>query len=77
MIVLKKAINKLFSHYYSQIIRFNALWEPMELFEEGINMNVHELAMQFVQKRNYSPENVNELLDFTKRFAKFIYESIP
>ena len=39
----------------------------MELFEEGINMNVHELAMQFVQKRNYSPENVNELLDFTKR----------
>lgn len=30
-------------------------------------MNVHELAMQFIQKRNYSPENVNELLDFTKR----------
>ncbi|WNS73992.1 YppF family protein [Bacillus sp. DTU_2020_1000418_1_SI_GHA_SEK_038] len=30
-------------------------------------MNVHELAMKFFQMRNYSPESVNELLDFTKK----------
>ncbi len=30
-------------------------------------MNVHELAMEFYQKRKQSPENVNELLDFTKK----------
>lgn len=30
-------------------------------------MNVHELTMKFLQMRNYSPENVNELLDFTKK----------
>ncbi|KOP83200.1 YppF family protein [Cytobacillus praedii] len=30
-------------------------------------MNVHELNMKFLQMRNYSPENVNELLDFTKK----------
>ena len=30
-------------------------------------MNVHELAMEFFQKRKHSPENVNELLDFTKK----------
>ncbi|WP_066294426.1 YppF family protein [Bacillus sp. FJAT-29937] len=30
-------------------------------------MNVHELAMKFTTMRNYSPESVNELLDFTKK----------
>ena len=30
-------------------------------------MNVHELNMKFLQIRNYKPENVNELLDFTKK----------
>lgn len=30
-------------------------------------MNVHELTMKFLQTRNHSPENVNELLDFTKK----------
>ncbi|KAB2338283.1 hypothetical protein F7731_01590 [Cytobacillus depressus] len=30
-------------------------------------MNVHELTMKFLQLRNYSPESVNELLDFTKK----------
>lgn len=30
-------------------------------------MNVHELKMKFHQLREYTPENVNELLDFAKR----------
>lgn len=29
-------------------------------------MNIHELKSLFIQKRNYSYENVNELLDFAK-----------
>jgi hypothetical protein len=29
-------------------------------------MNIHELQSLFIQKRNYSYENVNELLDFAK-----------
>jgi uncharacterized protein YfkK (UPF0435 family) len=32
-------------------------------------MNIHELKSLFIQKRNYSSENVNELMDF----AKMIY----
>ncbi|MBG9546550.1 YppF family protein [Cytobacillus firmus] len=30
-------------------------------------MNVHELQMKFHQLREYTPENVNELLDFAKK----------
>ncbi|PLR99708.1 YppF family protein [Bacillus sp. T33-2] len=30
-------------------------------------MNVHELEMMFSQMRDYSPENVNELLDFARK----------
>ncbi|MBU8879057.1 YppF family protein [Bacillus sp. FJAT-29790] len=37
-------------------------------------MNVHELTTKFLQMRNYSPENVNELLDFTKK--AYIYNDI-
>jgi hypothetical protein len=29
-------------------------------------MNIHELKSLFIQKRNYSNENVNELMDFAK-----------
>lgn len=29
-------------------------------------MNIHELKSLFIQKRNYSYENVNELMDFAK-----------
>jgi hypothetical protein len=29
-------------------------------------MNIHELQSLFIQKRNYSHENVNELMDFAK-----------
>lgn len=29
-------------------------------------MNIHELKSLFIQKRNYSYENVNELMDFVK-----------
>ncbi|CAG9608264.1 hypothetical protein NEOCIP111885_01956 [Pseudoneobacillus rhizosphaerae] len=29
-------------------------------------MNIHELKSLFIQRRNYSYENVNELLDFAK-----------
>jgi hypothetical protein len=34
---------------------------------EGILlMNIHELKSLFIQKRNYSYEHVNELMDFAK-----------
>jgi hypothetical protein len=29
-------------------------------------MNIQELQSKFIQKRNYSYENVNELMDFAK-----------
>jgi hypothetical protein len=29
-------------------------------------MNIHELKSLFMQKRNYSTESVNELMDFAK-----------
>ncbi|AIE60504.1 YppF family protein [Bacillus methanolicus] len=30
-------------------------------------MNIHELKMKFGQKRDYTTENVNQLLDFAKK----------
>jgi hypothetical protein len=30
-------------------------------------MNVHELKSLFTQTKDYTPEHVNELLDFTKK----------
>jgi hypothetical protein len=38
------------------------------IYSRGGNiMNVHELQMKFHQLREYTPENVNELLDFAKK----------
>jgi hypothetical protein len=30
-------------------------------------MNIHELRVKFLQLKDYSPESVNELLDFAKK----------
>jgi YppF-like protein len=40
---------------------------PRIYFRGGNIMNVHELQMKFHQLREYTPENVNELLDFAKK----------
>jgi YppF-like protein len=37
------------------------------IFRGGNIMNVHELQKKFHQLREYTPENVNELLDFAKK----------
>lgn len=37
-------------------------------------MNVHELNQKFIKLKNYSPESVNELLDFAKK--AYIYNEI-
>jgi hypothetical protein len=37
-------------------------------------MTVHELKLKFLQTRNYSAEDVNELLDFTKK--AYVYNEI-
>jgi hypothetical protein len=39
----------------------------MERNKGGINMDIGELKKRFIQSRDYTPNHMNELMDFAKK----------